>query len=255
MRCIIVDDEIPARDELIYLLQEIGGIRIIGQASNGKKALELIRKFSPDVIFLDINMPEMDGFELVEETFNLGHKPYVVFVTAYDQYAMKAFEVNAIDYLLKPIDLRRLCKTIDRLKSYINNENYNESYVDRINRIILDMKEKQEKVNKICVYKNGKYIPLSPNEISYITTIGRNTIIRSKIGEFTTNLTLSELEEKLKDYNFFRSHRSYLINLDEVKEIHSWFNGTFQVVLKDINDVKVSVSRNKASEFKEIMNI
>ncbi|MDK2920242.1 MAG: two-component system, LytTR family, response regulator LytT [Candidatus Petromonas sp.] len=258
MRCVVVDDEMPARDEIIYLLEEIGGVKILGEASNSVEALAAIKKYEPDVIFLDINMSGMDGFELVYEIMKLYHRPYIVFVTAYDQYAIKAFEVNAIDYILKPIDKKRLEKTIKRINNFlISNEANKDAGIEaknKINKFLRDFKD-SKKVKKICVYKNGKYIPLNPEDILFVTTVDRNTIIRSKIGEFCTNLTLSELEEKLSGYNFFRSHRSYLINLDEVKEIYNWFNGTFQVVLNHVDDVKVSVSRNKASEFKEIMNI
>lgn len=255
MRCIVVDDELPARDEIIYLLKEIGDIEIVGEASNGSEAYNLIKNYKPDVIFLDINMPNMDGFDLIKELAKLKSKTYVVFVTAYDQYAIKAFDVNAVDYILKPINKTRLNKTIERLKISLKNEKTDITYTQKIDTLVQNIKSKKEKVERICVYKNGKYIPLNPKDISFITTVGRNTIIRSKIGEFPTSLTLSELEEKLVDYNFFRSHRSFLVNLDQVKEIHNWFNGTFQIVLNGFDDEKVSVSRNKASEFKEIMNI
>ncbi len=254
MRCIVVDDEMPARDEIIYLLEKIGDVEVVGEASSGIGALELIRKKNPDVVFLDINMSGMDGFDLVNETLKEKINPFFVFVTAYDQYAIKAFEVNAIDYLLKPINKLRLQKTMDRLRTFISNKDSKIEVENKLNNFIKSFDNKS-KVNKICVYKNGKYIPLKPKDILFVTTVGRHTIIRTKLGEFTTNLTLSELEEKLTQYNFFRSHRSYLLNLDEVKEIHNWFNGTFQVVLNGVDDVKVAVSRNKASEFKEIMNI
>lgn len=254
MRCIIIDDEVPARDEINFLLKEIGEVEVISEASNGNQALEMIKKLTPDVIFLDINMSGMDGFDIVEEVNKLENSPYTVFVTAYDQYAIKAFEVNAIDYLLKPINKRRVESTIKRIKKLLKNKALMEDAEEKINEFIRDFKN-TNKVNRICVYKNGKYIPLDPRDILFVTTIGRNTIINSKFGEFTINLTLSELEEKLSGYNFFRSHRSYLINLDEVKEIHNWFNGTFQIVLNGLEDIKVSVSRNKASEFKDLMNI
>ncbi len=254
MKCIVVDDEIPARDEIIYLLKETSEFEIVGEASNGIEAYNLIKKHKLDVVFLDINMPKMDGFDLVKEMLSLNNIPYIVFVTAYDQYAIKAFEVNAIDYILKPINKKRLMTTIERLRIAINNGDDSENYSNKIDELVQNIKIKRDKVERICVYKNGKYIPLNPKDISFITTVGRNTIIRSKIGEFTTSLNLSELEEKLFKSNFFRSHRSFLVNLDEVKEIHNWFNGTFQIVLNGF-DEKVSVSRNKASEFKEIMNI
>lgn len=255
MRCIVVDDEMPARDEIIYLLNEIGGVEILGEASNGENALNLVKNRKPDIVFLDINMSGMDGFDIVDEILRLNYSPLIVFVTAYDQYAIKAFEINAIDYILKPIKKERLDKTIKRIKFLLTNDIERLNNESKLKQLFKKINQSRDKVNRICVYQNGKYIPLNPREILYITTIGRNTIIRSKAGQFTTNHTLAEMEEKLSDYNFFRSHRSYLINLDEVKEIHNWFNGTFQIVLNGVEDIKVAVSRNKASEFKEIMNI
>ncbi|RKD27561.1 two component transcriptional regulator, LytTR family [Caminicella sporogenes DSM 14501] len=255
MKCIVVDDEMPARDEIIYLLNDIGGLDIIGEASDGESALKLIKSRKPDVVFLDINMTGMDGFDLVNEILKFEHIPLIVFVTAYDQYAIKAFEVNAIDYILKPINKERLKKTVRKLKLLFSNENINFDIEKRLNKLISKLNQPNEKIDRICVYENGKYIPLNPKEILYLTTVGRNTIIKTKNGQFTTNYTLSEMEEKLSKYNFFRSHRSFLVNLDEVKEIHNWFNGTFQIVLNGAENVKISVSRNKAGEFKEIMNI
>ncbi len=253
MRCIVVDDEMPARDEIVYLLKEIGEVDVIGEASDGKGALKLIKNEKPDVVFLDINMSGMDGFQILNETLKEKIYPYFVFVTAYDQYAIRAFEVNALDYLLKPIDKNRLQNTVNRLREILINKEKSLKIENKLKKFINGINNK--KINKVCVYDNGKYIPLSPEEILFITTDGRQTIIRSKAGEFTSNLTLAELEDKLNKHNFFRSHRSYLMNLDEVKEIHNWFNGTFQVVLNGVDDIKVSVSRNRANEFKNIMDI
>lgn len=252
IRCIIVEDEIPAREELKYLLQEFEDIDIVGEAPNGLEAIELIQRLKPDLILLDIKMPKISGIEVAEHIVKNDHVPLIVFITAFDQFAIKAFEVNAIDYLLKPVSKERLKKAIEKIKE----KHYSKAdYDDRLEKLLRVIKnEKRNRVSKISVYKNGRLIPLDPGEIIYITVEGRNTIIVSTKGKFESNNTLSQLEEKLNTKNFFRSHRSYLINLDYIEEIEPWFNSTYQVKMKNSKE-KIPVSRSQVKDFRRIMNI
>ncbi|AOT72678.1 LytR/AlgR family response regulator transcription factor [Geosporobacter ferrireducens] len=253
MRCIIVDDEAPAREEIKYLLDNIKGydIEIIGEAGDGKTAYEIIKTQKPDLVLLDIQMRGMNGFDLANEVVQLDNSPFIVFITAFDQYAIKAFEINAVDYILKPISASRLSNTISRVYSLLQQQHKTEDNIEQLLRYLAQPKISQ----KICVYNNGKHIPLDPEEIIYIGVDGRNSCIKSKKGVFSSNLTLVELEEKLKSNQFFRCHRSYLININEILEIDNWFNGTYQVTMKGYVKDKIPVSRSNANRFKAMMNI
>lgn len=251
IRAIVVDDESPAREELIYMLEKQNGVKVIAQSSHGVEAIKLNNELKPDLIFLDIKMPGLNGIEVAKQLLEEVHVPYIVFVTAYDDYALEAFEVNAMDYILKPVSEKRLKKTLDKIVERMRNENVD--YYMRLNKLIKDLNN-VESMNIISVYHNGKLIPLEHKEIIYATVEDKNTVVISTKGKFTLNCTLSELSKKLNSLHFFRSHRSYLINLDMIESIEPWFNSTFNVKLKNVNK-KIPVSRSQSKEFKDIMNI
>ena len=248
---IVVDDESPAREELIYILEKQKQVKVIGQASHGLEAISLNRKLKPDLMFLDIKMPKLNGIEVAKRLAKEPHVPYIVFITAYEEYALEAFEVNAVDYILKPVCEERLKKGLDRIFERIGNEN--KDYFMRLNKLIDDLNI-SESMNIISVYHNGKLIPLEHKDIIYATVEDKNTVIVSTKGKYSINCTLSELNKKLNSLHFFRSHKSYLINLDMIESIEPWFNSTYNVKLKNI-DNKIPVSRSQSKEFKDIMNI
>ena len=241
IKTLIVDDEAPAREELIYSLKKFGEIEIIGEASHGIEAVELNNKLKPDLIFLDIQMPKLNGVDVARKILDTNHNPYIVFVTAYEKYAVDAFEVNAMDYILKPIAEERLEKAMEKILDKMKNRDKTSF-------------RKYENTSKICAYDNGKLIPLDLKEIIYATVEDRNTVIFSTRGKYEVNYNLGELYERLDSPSFYRSHKSYLINLDYIEFIEPWFNSTFNVILKNV-DIKIPVSRGQAKEFKEIMNI
>lgn len=253
IKCIIVDDEMPAREELKYLLQEFEDIEVIGEAAHGLEAIELNKKLKPDLMFLDIQMPKISGIEVAYRLIKDGHLPLIVFVTAFEEYAIKAFEVNAIDYILKPISKERLKKDIEKV---IHTHKLRSGELeDKIEKLIKDFKsQRANKITKISLYSNGRLIPLDPKEIIYATVEERSTVIVSTKGRFESNNTLSQLEEKLNSSNFFRCHKSFLVNLDYIEEIDPWFNSTFLIKMKNIKD-EIPVSRSQAKEFKRIMDI
>ncbi|EOC99470.1 LytR/AlgR family response regulator transcription factor [Caldisalinibacter kiritimatiensis] len=253
IRCLIVDDESPAREELMYLLNEYEELEIVGTAKHGIEAIELNDKLKPDVIFLDIQMPKVDGIEVAKEVIKSTNVPLIIFVTAYDEYAIQAFELNAIDYLLKPVSQERLDKSINKVEERL--DNISNEYEQKLKKLLNVITNKEDKnIKKICLYKNGTIVPLDINKIIYATVENRNTVIFSVEGKYEYSHTLSDLEEKLNLSNFFRSHRSFLINLDFIEEIEPWFNSTYQVKMKQINE-KIPVSRKQVKEFKNIMNI
>ncbi|WP_353096443.1 LytTR family DNA-binding domain-containing protein [Tissierella praeacuta] len=252
LRCLIVDDEKPARQELLYILSNIEGVEVVGEASHGIEALELIKKLRPDIVFLDIQMPQMSGIDVARKLLEEEYRPMVIFVTAYDQFAVEAFEVNAIDYLLKPISEERLER---RLEDIILKDDKEKFDYNKLDKLIQDIKSNTKITTKrLSLYHNNKLIPIETKDIIYATIEDKSTVILSNKGKFETNYTLNDLMEKLDSSNFFRTHKSYIVNLNYIESIEPWFNSTYNINLKDIDEV-IPVSRNYAKNFREIMNI
>lgn len=252
LRCLIVDDEKPARQELLYILSNIEGVEVVGEASHGIEALELIKKLRPDIVFLDIQMPQMSGIDVARKLLEEEYRPMIIFVTAYDQFAVEAFEVNAIDYLLKPISEERLERRLENiiLKDHEEKFDYN-----KLNKLIQDIESNTKTTTKrLSLYHNNKLIPIETKDIIYATIEDKSTVILSNKGKFETNYTLNDLMEKLDSSSFFRTHKSYIVNLNYIESIEPWFNSTYNINLKDIDEV-IPVSRNYAKNFREIMNI
>lgn len=249
--CIVVDDERPAREEIEYLLNKNSFFEVSGSADNGVKALELIVKIRPDVIFCDINMPVMDGIELAKKMLEMKINSYIVFVTAYDEFAIKAFELNAVDYLLKPISEDRFLKTLCKLKDM---EKVESSYLDNMNRFLNEMNPGSDKQSYLSLYKDGLLYPIKLDEIISIFVEDKMTFFNTLKGEFTSSRNLCEVEKKLNSEMFLKCHRSYIININYIESIVPWFNSTYRVKMKGIEE-EIPISRSQTSKFKEIMHI
>jgi two-component system LytT family response regulator len=237
MRALIIDDERLARKELIKLLEDFPEIEILGEAANADEAFELINSLKPDLLFLDIQMPGKTGFELLEM---LDSVPAVIFTTAYDEYALKAFEVNALDYLLKPIQLDRLNDTITKL----------EPPKPEV------ATEKEPKLNlhdQVFVKDGDKCWFVSLKDIRYFESDGNYIKVFFDTFKPMIHKSLNALDEKLNDRDFFRASRKHIINLSWVEGIEPWFNGGLMVKLKGGD--KVEVSRRQAAKFKEKMSL
>lgn len=253
-RCIVVDDEKPARDELKYILSKCEDIIVVGEASNGLDALNLCNTEDLDLIFLDIKMPEISGIDVARILMEKENPPKIIFVTAYDNFALNAFEVNAVDYLLKPIDEKQLVKSLKN-KIYVK-ERENKNRKNEIVQLIkyLDLDKSKENINKITVYHGNKIIPLNYEDIIYITVEDKNTVIYTKDNKYFIALTLNDLMKKLDNKIFFRSHKSFIVNLDYISSIEIWFNSTLNLIMRD-SEEKIPVSRSNVKEFKRIMNM
>lgn len=240
MRALIIDDERLARKELKSLLQDFAEIEVIGEAVNADEAIEKITSENPDLIFLDISMPGKTGFEMLEE---LEKAPKVIFTTAYDQFALKAFEVNALDYLLKPIESDRLEAAISKVKDeptpQIANEPHPSGKLLASDQVFVKDGEK-------CWFVRLEKVRLFESDGNYIKVYFDN--FRPMIHK-----SLNALDEKLDDRSFFRASRKHIINLGWVDKIEPWFNGGLMVELK--GGEKVEVSRRQASRFKEMMSL
>lgn len=234
MNCIIIDDEFPAREELKYFINNFSNIKILEEFDDSIKALEFIEKNKIDLIFLDINMPKLDGMALGKIISHFSQKPTIVFITAHKDFAVDAFEIEAFDYILKPYSEERLVGTLRKLEKPCIEEKCLSS--------------------KITLWKDNKMIVKNIFDISYCEAKGREVIIFIEGTEYHLNLSITEFYKKLPKDKFFKSHRSYIINVDKIIEIIPWFNNTYMLKIQSEN-LSIPVSRNNIVEFKHIMGI
>ena len=240
MKAILIDDERLARQELKSLLAAYPEIQIVGEANNVETAIESIKQLKPDVIFLDIQMPGKNGFELVEEISGV---PEVVFVTAYDEYAIRAFEVNALDYLLKPVQSNRLAETV---KKILNKESGDRQESKELSLPLNDSDQVFVKDGEKCWFVKLSDVRLFESEGNYVRIYfdkNRPLILRS----------LNNLDERLNNRTFFRASRKHIINLKWVESIESWFNGGLMVKLR--GGEQVEISRRQAAKLKDMMSL
>lgn len=228
IKVVVVDDERYSREELKHLLNEFPFVEIIGEADSGESALIICMQQQPDVVFLDIEMPKMNGLEVAKNLRELKHMPYIVFATAYPNFAVEAFRYEAVDYLLKPFDEEQLIDTMTRLQKLLLKP-ADEIQIAPSTRLAVELE------NEI------HYI--DPHAILYISRDERVSRIFTKDQPFESKMALKDLEERLKSYPFFRIHKSYLVNLNYVQKLIPWFNGAYLLELMD-SEEKLSVSRN-----------
>lgn len=235
--CLIIDDEKLARDLLREYLEGNDDVEVLGECSKGSEAVEKIDKLKPDLIFLDVQMPGMTGFDVLEE---IEHEPYVIFTTAYDQYAIRAFEKNAVDYLLKPLDEERFRTAIARAlkKKKLEQNNFDDLLLS------LRSERKGPYESHIFVQKSEKLFNQPVEEIIYLEASGDYTIISTKNDQFVSSSGIGKLEEIMNPETFIRVHRSTIINLNHLKEIERHFNGG--MVVKMQNGKSFPVSRTYA---------
>ena len=252
VRALVVDDEQLARAELCYLLESFTEIEVVGQAANGLEAVELVEKLRPDLLFLDIQMPGLDGFQVVRQLLDSGPVPELVFVTAYDQYAIRAFEVSAVDYLLKPVDKSRLRQAVKKATQTKKTE---APIQDQLERLVGALERGRS--SKRLVVKIGERIMLvDTQDIIYaMVEDGVVSIVTFRV-KGTSNLrTLEELAASLDPAVFWRVHRSYLVNLLRIKEVLPWFNRTIQLKMADRAESEIPVSRSQTRRLKEHLNL
>lgn len=254
LKTLIVDDEYPARMELRFQLSSFPDVEIIGEATNAREALRLIGALDYDVLFLDVQMPGMTGLELVKQLKGREPMPRVVFVTAYENYAVPAFELRAVDYLLKPFESERLAETINRLRELFNNGDAAPSEDEKPEEEVRSPK-RTPALTFLLTEKDEKQIPLPLSEIVYLFSEGYNVFVQTHQERLLTRYTLQELTEKLPTDQFFRSHRSYLVNILQVKEISPYFNGAYVLKLKDKESSEILVSRSNVKRMKELFSM
>ncbi|MGG3280672.1 LytR/AlgR family response regulator transcription factor [Paenibacillus solani] len=253
IRIIIAEDERLAREELTYLLEQEPDIELLPHAANGKELLELVPLQQPDVIFLDVHMPELEGLQAARMLKASPLSPMIVFTTAYDEYAVEAFGLNAIDYLLKPYSHLRLKETLQRIRSRAHEgQNFpREEAQDGANLAALSSAEAgvRSMRGKLLIDDGDKHVVVDPEGILYAVREERVVRIVTAEGQrITSKSTLQELEEKLAGHSFFRPHRSYLVNVNRIAELSPWQNGAYNIVLKDEQRTMIPLSREAARD-------
>lgn len=265
LSALIVDDEPLARQELQYLLQS-GGVDVLGQGSNGIEAVELIRSLRPDVVFLDVQMPGLDGFAVLRKLLDQkADMPQVVFATAFDQYAVKAFEVNAVDYLLKPFDNARLLKTLDKVRERIAQkgdmagETSTDARLDALMKLVETRTQplaRQQQTGKVIVRAQSRLLLVDQREICFASIEGGTISVMTGAIEGQSNCrTLEELMEQLDPEAFWRAHRSYVVNIQHIREVVPWFKSSYQLRMDDPKKTEIPVSRAQTKRLRELFNL
>lgn len=241
---LIIDDEKLARDIVKKYLQQNEKIKLVGECSNGFEGIKSINELKPDLVFLDIQMPKITGFEMLEL---LDEKPEIIFTTAFDQYAIKAFEVNAIDYLLKPFSLDRFNDAVNKIvDKFVNSPKEKSNYENLITKV----SELNDSLNRIVVKTNQKIVIIPVEKISHIEAQDDYVMIYSELGKFLKQKTMKFYEEHLDQNEFIRVHRSYIVNINEVKQVELFEKESYKISLMD--GTKIPVSKSGYSKIKDI---
>ena len=249
VRVLLVDDEPLARAMLREMLSDDPDVEIVGECVNGGEAVEAINATVPDLVFLDVQMPEVGGFEVLEALGN-DRIPHVIFVTAYDQYAVRAFEVHALDYLLKPFDRERFSLSWQRAKAQILQER--DGGVDqRILALLEEMKAGSKYLERLVIKAAGRIYFLETNDIDWIEAEGNYVSVHEGKKSHLLRETISSLESQLDPKKFLRIHRSSIVRIDRIRELQPWFHGEFRVVLQ--NGMQLTLSRNYRDKLQEAL--
>jgi DNA-binding LytR/AlgR family response regulator len=241
IRTLVVDDEKLARDRLVGFLSALDDVNLLGQAADGVEALQRIETEHPDLVFLDVQMPGMDGFEVLKAL--RPPMPHVVFSTAYDEYAIRAFEVGAVDYLLKPFARARVEEAVGRVRARLGNGNVTPDWEGMLERL---EEHRKVYVSQVPVHSGKRILIVPVADVLWFGVEYRLVYAHTVERAFMTNYTLRELEERLDPALFFRAHKSSLVNLEHLKEIVPWFGGRYKLVMRDAAGSEVALSRTQA---------
>ena len=256
LSAVIVDDEQLARDELAFLLKNVGDVDVVAQGKNGVEAVNLIREHNPDLVFLDVQMPGLDGFGVIKKLLDRRVPlPKIVFATAFDQYAVKAFEVNAVDYLLKPFDKKRVAQSVQRARSKVEGG----PSTDKIDTLVRMLESQRPQPAKILLKAAGRLFLVNQKDICFASIAdGLITVVTSGPNgmEGQSNCrTLDELLDSLDPNLFWRAHRSFLVNINRIKEVVPWFKSSYQLRMDDKKQSEIPVSRAQTKRLRELFRL
>src|SRR5213594_185723 len=258
IRAVLVDDEQLARDELGYLLGQLGGVEVIGQAGNGVEALTTIDRLQPDVVFLDVQMPGLTGFEVARRMLDKRVPTHIIFVTAYDQHAIEAFEVNAVDYLLKPVDPERLSLAVQRAHRRVSSDRSigADPIGEQLEKIVQLVADRQHRRERLAIKVGERFMLVQAEEIVYASLADDGIVVVTLKHSGTSNYrTLDELQERLDPGVFWRVHRSHLVNINKIKEIVPWFSRNYILRMKDEKSTEIPVSRTQTRRLREYLKL
>jgi two-component system LytT family response regulator/two-component system response regulator LytT len=257
LRVLIVDDEQLARDELCFQLEQSGVIDVVGQAENGVEAIAAIDRLDPDLVFLDIQMPGLSGFEVARQLLGRDEAPALVFVTAFDQHAIEAFEVNAVDYLLKPVDASRLDQALQRARRRLASDRPAQAAVnDQLEKIVKMMAIRQVRRDQVAIRVGERFILVQADEIIYASLADESiNIVTGQVAGTSNYRTLDDLQARLDPDVFWRVHRSHLVNINRIKEIVPWFSRNYILRMKDSKGTEIPVSRSQTKRLREYLKL
>ncbi len=265
LTALIIDDEPLARQELSYLLQSTEGVEVVAQGTNGIEAVELVRTHKPDVVFLDVQMPGLGGFAVLKKLLDKKmHIPQVVFATAFDQYAVRAFEVNAVDYLLKPFDRIRVGKTLEKVRARIagrsdasTDVNPTDARLDALLQLVESRTQAPKATTgKVIVRALGRLLLVDQREICFASIEGGAISVVTGAIEGQSNCrTLEELMDQLDPEAFWRAHRSFVVNIQHIREVVPWFKSSYQLRMDDPKKTEIPVSRAQTKKLRELFNL
>lgn len=254
---LVVDDEQLAREELCFLLSQVGDVEVIGQAGNGVDAIGLLEDLEPDVVFLDVQMPGLTGFEVARQVASRPAAPHVVFVTAFDQYALDAFQVNAVDYLLKPVDPARLEQAVGRARRRLEPaRNAGALSREALDQIVAAVSGRQARRAQVVVKVADRMLLVQAEDVIYASVNEDEvSVVASQVTGTSNYRTLDELQAQLDDKVFWRVHRSYLVNINKIKEIVPWFSRNFILRMRDAKSTEIPVSRAQSKRLRDYLQI
>jgi two-component system response regulator LytT len=253
LRAVVADDEQLARDELCFLLGQLEGVEVVGQAANGVEALDEIARRTPDVAFLDVQMPGLTGFEVARRLMESGSGPSVIFVTAFDERAIEGFEVNAVDYVLKPVDPARLDTALARAR---RRRGENEPLAGQLDRLVKMMAGQKDRRDQVAVKVNDRFVLVKADDIIHASLVEDSiNIVTNQVSGTSNDRTLEELHARLDPEVFWRVHRSHLVNINKVKEIVPWFSRNYILRMTDAKATEIPVSRLQTRRLREYLKL
>ena len=258
IRAVVVDDEALAREELCYLLGRVGGVTVVGQAGNGPDALKMVEQHGPDVVMLDIQMPGLTGFEVARRLIETGCDAHLVFVTAFDRHAIEAFEINAVDYLLKPVEAERLGTAIDRVRRRMQTDRPSVRMQPNgdIERLLQRLAERNDRREQLAVKVADRFLLVHADEIVHASVEDDViTLVTNSLSGTSNYRTLDELQARLDPAIFWRVHRSHLVNINKIKEIVPWFSRNYLLRMKDSKGTEIPVSRSQTRRLREYLRL
>jgi two-component system, LytTR family, response regulator LytT len=255
LRIIVVDDEQLAREELCFLLGQLDDVEVIGQAGNGIEALRVIEEQSPDLVMLDVQMP-LTGFEVARRLLRAGIETQLVFVTAYDQHAIEAFEVNAVDYLLKPVEADRLATAVDRARRRIQRPASKTPSAEEMDKLLHLLSERQDRREQLALKVADRFLLVQSDEVVHASVEDDViTVVTNSLSGTSNYRTLDELQARLDPAIFWRVHRSHLVNINKIKEIVPWFSRNYILKMRDGKGTEIPVSRSQTKRLREYLRL